>query len=177
VTPVLRWASSRRYRFLWLKYVTGVNLSQHCAKSLKGRYSSVFTYGKPSFGPLTATLDEFAPPLAYYLCGVVRDEDRRRDGARNLHLAFRAKPGATVTRETDDARIILTDAEEIEITDDWIDRSHECAGIRGYASCRNWWFAWRLAAQCVPDGPRRALEAHATRAGRDHGVDSGRLFL
>lgn len=29
----------RGYRYLWLKYVTGIDLSQHCARSLHGPYS------------------------------------------------------------------------------------------------------------------------------------------
>ena len=68
------------YKILWLRYVSGVDLSQHCMKSLLGSNDRrVYPFMKQVWN-----LDLKDAPY-YYLCGV----DLNFDWRKNLHLAFR----------------------------------------------------------------------------------------
>ncbi|MDX3205156.1 hypothetical protein [Streptomyces scabiei] len=142
---------NRTYRYLWLKYVTGIDLTQHCARSLHGRYSRQVNQ---DLTEATITLDEFPTPTCWYLCGVTTDPSR---WAENPHLAFEAAPGCVEQLEVQHLSVTLTGARTIA---GWgansipADAAH--AADRTYVSCRNWQFAHHLHAQGIPDirGPR-----------------------
>lgn len=126
----------RSYKYLWLKHVTKVNLMLHCAKCLIGKYDErVFAYMRKA----TYITLEGAP--YYYLCGVASTGI----WAQNLHLAFREKEGSTIILDNEYIKCRIENAEQIEITDAFIDETHPYASKKAYNTCRNWWFAMYLA--------------------------------
>ena len=76
------------FRYLWLKYVSGVNLSVHCARCLLGEYD-------PRISARVKELHEqpLRPSPYYYLCGV----SKPYVWSRNFHLAFREKEGSLLS--------------------------------------------------------------------------------
>ena len=117
-----------RFKYLWLKSVTGVNLAQHCARSLVGEYIE----------PEAAlTLDGDI----YYLCGVALPFVYKN----NFHLAFRRCAGGEVVADHHGIRVRISDAEELPIDRSYIDPADPHAADRWYNTCRNWWFAWYAA--------------------------------
>jgi hypothetical protein len=95
------------FRYLWLKYVSGVDLSVHCADCLLGDYSELVS---PSLG-LEAhdlTLDEYEGEI-FYLCGVAKPYD----WDRNFHLAFRQAPGEKFAFEEHGLSVSILNAQRI----------------------------------------------------------------
>ena len=62
-----------KFMWLWAKYVTGFNETQHCTNSIRGRYSRKLWKGNPEL-PSTPTLVMDEQPVgtyrAIYICGV-----------------------------------------------------------------------------------------------------------
>lgn len=121
----------RRYRYVWLKCVTGCDLSKHCARCLKGPYLPAIAPGKAEFRAVEVP-DGYG---AYYLCAV--------DGSYSghIHVAFRASPGSTLKVEDGLCDLEIRDAERIPIREDAIDPNDPNASRREYRTCRNWQFA------------------------------------
>jgi hypothetical protein len=120
-----------RFRYLWLKYVVGVNLGQHCAKSLRGNYS---VRVDPRGSEIIAPLDEFAADV-FYLCGV----SVPYDWANNFHLAFERADGETFTVERNGLTVEVTNGREIPIRSDYTSTPH--SRLAAFNTCRNWLFA------------------------------------
>jgi hypothetical protein len=138
----------RGYRYFWLKYITGYNLSQHCAKSFRGVYS-------PNVGITMAlrrpvAVNE-APFEVAYLCGNTGTWEK------NLHLALVPAPGRQVIRQTHHGyRVIVTDAIDLEIPplpDGWKGLGPE------FTTCRNFQFAVARVRGDYPQLPE-VLEPH-----------------
>lgn len=122
-----------KYRYLWLKYVIDFNLAHHCAKCLVGQYSRHINNNISVFKDIE--LNEY--PYRYiYLCGVTYPYNWKN----NLHLALKECEGNTVEYTFNGDRIIIEDAEIIDITDKYV--YHHPNGIyKAYSTCRNWRFA------------------------------------
>lgn len=135
----------RQYRYLWLKYVTGIDLSRHCARSLHGRYSR---HVNAESQDVEVRLDEYPHSLAWYLCGVTTRPYRWED---NPHLALEAAPGHTEKLSLQDLTVTVNGARPIHFDDRHIDPEHPCANRQEFSSCRNWQFAHYLHAHGVPD--------------------------
>ncbi|MFF8769128.1 hypothetical protein [Kitasatospora sp. NPDC015120] len=135
----------RRYRHLWLKYVTGIDLSRHCAVALHGRYSRLVDERTQE---ATIDLDEFPHALAWYLCGVTTAPYRWDD---NPHLAVEAAPGHTETLNVKGLTVHLDGVKPIHFTDADIPDDDPNANDQAYNTCRNWQFAHYLRARGVPD--------------------------
>ncbi|MFE6872576.1 hypothetical protein ACFVFS_39295 [Kitasatospora sp. NPDC057692] len=134
----------RRYRHLWLKYVTGIDLSRHCAVALHGRYSRLID---ERIQQVTVELDEFPHALAWYLCGVTtpyRWED-------NPHLALTAAASHSETLSVQDLTVHLDGIRPIAFADADIPDDDPNANSPAYRTCRNWQFAHYLRARGVPD--------------------------
>lgn len=125
-------STDRNFRYLWLKYVTGFDLSVHCAKCLVGEYS------KRRFTDGSLLLDEF-PAEYYYLCGVVMPYK----WADNLHLAFRYKEGGRIEYNDGHTRIDISNAEAIPIRTLPSYSLHPKGKFVTYNTCRNWRFAYQ----------------------------------
>lgn len=121
----------RRNRYVWLKKVTGVDLTQHCARCLLGQYHPLF---KPHHS-LYQGLKLSGGETPYYLCTV--------DGTyvHHFHLAFREKEGAVIDIKTEDAEVRITNAEELPIDKGYVDYNDPHYQDKAYITCRNWWFA------------------------------------
>lgn len=126
------------YHILWLRYVRGINLSQHCMNSLKGTNDGRVRWNVSSLPRI-----ELAKAPFYYLCGV----ERHFQWAKNLHVAFREKEGAVIDIDDEFCTIRITNAERIDITPEYIDRTLPHVDEKAYNTCRNWWFANYLAAK------------------------------
>lgn len=119
------------FKYLWLKSVAGVDLSNHCAKCLIGKYDS----------RVNSTVKEAADILlneeVYYLCGVSQPFVYEK----NFHLAFKRSQGSTLKIERNGVYVVIENAVEIPFTADDIDYSLPQSRKREYYTCRNWQFA------------------------------------
>lgn len=125
--------TDREWKYLWGKYVTGVDKSVHCAKCLLGEYEAAFNAGTKQLQNLQ--LEDKSK--VFYICGVsspfVWEE--------NFHLAVIESAGDVVDVERNGVRVKIADAKELPI-----DFSiEECTDYRKrfarFGTCRNWQFA------------------------------------
>lgn len=122
------------FQFLWLQYVTGVNLKKHCKPCLKGKSSIHITPKMTSAHDIK--LDEKECKY-YYLCGV--SKGNKLD--KNFHLAFKEKKDNIIEVSENGINITIENAERIKISADDIDPEEEFANEELYNRCRNWQFA------------------------------------
>ncbi len=123
------------FRFLWLKYVTGTNLDQHCAKSLKGEYSERV---KPQPGIYRDIVLDEHPAKILYLCGVAKPYN----WSKNFHLAMIAKPGESFSVSESNITVEVTGAIPLPILPDAISKiKHPKRELKQFRTCRNWQFA------------------------------------
>jgi hypothetical protein len=152
--PILTIESQREkvegFHYLWLKYVTGFDPSQHCARCLIGKYSRKVTRGMPADKPLV--LDEARQiglsGRSYdylYLCGVAS----RGGWKANFHLAFLPDPDATIMMpmSTGDT-VIVQHARSVPIiaVPEGFDGRDKV-----FTTCRNWQFG--VSAYGLPSRP------------------------
>lgn len=129
-----------KFRYFWLKYVTGVNLNVHCAGCLKGEYSSKIH--KPEKTSLVETwsncvLDEHDSQI-FYLCGVTK----KFDWWNNFHLAFQRMPGAVFTFDIHGVSGEISNAKQLEIDiSSMYHVNNKNLVNEKFNSCRNWRFA------------------------------------
>ena len=123
------------FRYLWLKHVTGVDLSVHCARCLLGEYDNRISADTRHASGLVLPNAPF-----HYLCGV----SSPYVWARNFHLAFREKEGYIVEVARHGIRIVIEDAEEVPFGESDIDPLDPYAHLKAYRTCRNWQFAHKV---------------------------------
>ena len=123
------------FRYLWLKHVTGVDLSVHCARCLLGEYDNRISDDTRHASGLVLPSAPF-----HYLCGV----SSPYVWARNFHLAFREKEGYIVEVARHGIRIVIEDAEEVPFGETDIDPLDPHAHLKAYRTCRNWQFAHKV---------------------------------
>lgn len=123
------------FRYLWLKYVTGANLDQHCARGLSGSYSKALK-NKP--GEQIITIDEHQAKVIY-LCGV--SAPYKWD--KNFHLAMIHSPGDNIDYESNGIKVTISNAKRIEFEgyDARTLSSNPNKDKREFHTCRNWIFA------------------------------------
>ncbi|MFG2143629.1 hypothetical protein ACGFRG_05435 [Streptomyces sp. NPDC048696] len=144
--PKIRIRQGRRqYRYLWLKNVTGIDLSRHCARSLHGAYDR---HVSPEATDIEVTLTSSPHTLAWYLCGVTIHPYRWEE---NPHLALEAAPGHTEELGVQDLTVEISGLRPISFSEDCIDATHPHAHDREFRTCRNWQFAHHLKNEGVPD--------------------------
>jgi hypothetical protein len=145
------------WRFLWLKYVSGFDHRQHCARCLVGPYSKRVT--RTMRLNERFVLDEHPEPEYFYLCGVAE----RGGWSANLHLAFvKGQPTdiASVNASTG-ATFSVSGARALDIPE--LARGFDERPL-SFTTCRNWRFG--VARYGLPS----TLQASAV-----HGPQSGRL--
>lgn len=136
---ILHIEQNKLFKYLWLKYVTGVNLDVHCARCLEGWYSQKIS---PSLGSKEMLrLDEHEGRY-FYLCGV--SSPYRWEN--NFHLAFRYKRGEQLEVNENGISIVIQDAERIPIVKQEF-YVHPKGNLREYNTCRNWQFANMIAGE------------------------------
>ena len=120
-----------KFRYLWLKNVTGVNLAQHCAKCLGGQYE------KGIGGDTKEITDRTLDGEIYYLCGVAVPYNWNN----NFHLAFERCEGSTVEYESNGIAVLIENAKRLPVVPDYIPADDPNAHKKAYSTCRNWQFA------------------------------------
>ncbi len=87
--------SSKKFKWLWAKYVHGVNLRHHCTNSLKGLYSKKFSKLNSKFDSENIiSFDESKDFKAVYICGVSTKRYKEKENyPYNLHLVLIPKLG------------------------------------------------------------------------------------
>lgn len=124
----------RKYKFLWLKLVTGIDLSQHCTKCLLGRFDRRIWGGSLIIPDRELKL---ADSRLYYLCGVCDDWV----WSHNLHVAFAPAMGHDIVIDDEFCELRIENARRINITNENIDWHLPQAKKKEFNTCRNWWFA------------------------------------
>ena len=86
---------ARKFKWLWAKYVRGVDEARHCTNAIKGPYSKRFSKLNPNLGA-HIIFDE--QPLnsftAIYICGVAGlGYAKHLNYPHNVHLALAPAPG------------------------------------------------------------------------------------
>lgn len=145
----------RKFSYLWLKYVTGTDLEQHCAKCLLGKYSNRVSPEKQVYSSEIQLNESSAKYL--YLCGV----SHPYEWDENFHLAWRVKEGSEIQFEEKGISGIIKNAERIPILPAPAG-SHKRQTRKEFATCRNWQFGvWLKAELSKPPkiGPRMGEEA------------------
>lgn len=141
-----------RYRYLWLKSITGIDLGQHCASTFIGTYHPEIDRQRINEGATVSI--EFEPAedvLAYYLCGVAST----RDWSRNAHLAFVPAEGegwhgiaGDEASHSERSRLLVTLDGAVPVLG-WGEHSIPASEPRlrqpHFRTCRNWQFAHYLA--------------------------------
>lgn len=124
----------KQYRYVWLKYVNDFDLSQHCAKCLKGTYESRINRNVFHYENI-----ELPPSPYYYFCTV-------QTYPTNIYLAFEEAEGETIDYEDYRYSIVIENARQIHFDESRIDPNLSEARMKAFNTCRNWQFAnWILA--------------------------------
>lgn len=124
-----------KFRYLWLKYVTGVNLNVHCARCLNGEYSNLIDKEKQLTEKVE--LSEF-PARIFYFCGVASPYNWEN----NFHLAFESANGESFLVDENGIKLEVINARRIMIDKSALNKvNHKNAAYRSYHTCRNWQFA------------------------------------
>ncbi len=122
---------SSEFNYLWLKTVEDVDLSQHCAKCLIGEYDSRISPKKKLLEDIELNGD------IYYLCGVARPYVWHN----NFHLAFKKADKSLIDFASNGIHVIIEGAEQLPVSQNFIDISHPKARFKTYNTCRNYQFA------------------------------------
>lgn len=122
------------FRYLWLKRVTGVDLSVHCARCLKGQYMDNISPRNPH------TTDIKLVDSIYYLCGV----SLPYNWAKNFHIAFEYSEGSRIEYANNGISVVIENAVALPISESYIDQTDQHAWKKEYRTCRNWQFAHYL---------------------------------
>lgn len=122
---------SKPFMYVWLKHITGYNLSVHCAKSLLGTYDERVNKSRKEYEPFELENG------VYYLCGVSLPYVWKN----NFHFAFMPCEGQTAIKDYNGISIIVQNAVELPISNKYIDWSLPKAHLPAYYTCRNWQFA------------------------------------
>ncbi len=125
-----------RYKYLWLIYINGIDITVHCQQSLIGLRSRKFSLGaRDGYAePAPIELNECVAPY-YYICGGGLSYQE------NLHIAFRYKENHSFEVQTPREYWIIDHAERIEILESYIDKSDSNYSDDLFRRCRNWQFA------------------------------------
>lgn len=132
---ILHYKVTGSFRYIWLKYITGFNLNEHCAKSFIGEYSKVNLFKEQQ----DVDLNEHEGAKYFYLCGVAKPFRYKE----NFHLAFIHKPGSLLHVNRNGIEVMIQDAEEVEIKEQSF-YDHEKGHLKTYNTCRNWRFAYQV---------------------------------
>lgn len=127
------------FKYLWLYYITGINLENHCQKSFKGKLCQYVNFKNNGHLEENIVLDENDKDY-YYLCGAHTHEVWEN----NFHLAFKKEEGSIIEVEEHGIKVKIVNAKRIIFSEDDIDRSYPHADEKKYYTCRNWQFAHYL---------------------------------
>ncbi len=137
VVTIEKFKTNRKWRFLWLQYINGVNLSHHCQRCLLGKTSKkIKTDTKSAENVILDELDS----RYYYLCGVAPSMDL----PDNFHLAFEESEGEIIEYSFNGIDVRIKNAKRVEFSADDINWDVEHSEEELYHRCRNWQFAHKV---------------------------------
>lgn len=119
------------FRYLWLKRITGIDLNQHCAKSLLGQYNNSINTRQKHFESIQLK------DGIYYLCGVTVPYVWEN----NFHLAFTHCAGSAIDVNEHGIAIHIEDAQRIFFDETCCNTLHPKYRLKPFRTCRNWQFA------------------------------------
>lgn len=122
---------TKPFKYLWLKKISGVDLSVHCAKSLVGKYDTRIKSSTKELNDIP--LDDGI----WYLCGVAKPYV----WANNFHFAFVSCENSTAAISYNGISIEVEGAKMLPINEDSIDWDLPQSKRKEYSTCRNWQFA------------------------------------
>jgi hypothetical protein len=130
--------SGKKFKWLWAKYVQGVNLSHHCTNSLKGPYSKKFSKLNPNFdNDKTIQFDESDNFKAIYICGVSTYRYKEKENyPYNLHLVLTPHAGNFETWNFLNWELKISNAKISKIIDESQLSSEFQVLPREYTTCR-----------------------------------------
>lgn len=124
------------YRIIWLRYVNGVNLKEHCMKSLLGRCEPKVKWKCSEYNNIELDLSPY-----YYFCAVHAGWNYQK----NVHIAWKDSEGKSFIIDNDLVYAEIEGAERIDINPDSIDADNPLSKNKLFSTCRNWQFANWLA--------------------------------
>lgn len=141
--------SDRRWRYLWLKSVIGVELTKHCAASLRGTYAKGLGTEPGLYTadlPFDQLLDGELSPHAYYLCGVSAPYRWNE----NAHVVFEPEEGTTGRIHQLGLMIDFVGVRPMAVFEPSAEQLL-AAGVvsvpdKAFTTCRNWQYAVGIAA-------------------------------
>jgi hypothetical protein len=84
------------FKWLWMKYVTGVNDKYHCTNCLRGKYGKTLSKHNEQLATTSVVLLDEMPLESYsaiYVCGVINRGYPRTNYVHNLHAVIRPFQG------------------------------------------------------------------------------------
>lgn len=109
----------RRFVFLWMKYVRGVNLEHHCTNCLRGPYGKKLSKHNAELASSPRLLLDECLPGSYealYICGVARQGYRQKQNyPHNLHTAVLPAPGENDVLEFENWKLSIENGRFIKI--------------------------------------------------------------
>lgn len=127
----------KRWKWLWLMYVKGVDLNYHCQQCLLGTKSrkmrDVLRNGWGENIRLTETQDT----KYYYLCG----GSLPYKWENNFHLAWKEVEGEILEVDEQGITVTIENAVRVDFSKDDINYSLKNASNKWFNTCRNWQFA------------------------------------
>ena len=131
-----------RFRFLWLKHVSGFDERHHCAKGLVGRYAKLFPYNGAKAGSVFEGPLEGPETPFLYLCGVTGR------WADNLHVAMAPDPGGAILHHDANCIVRVEGWRRLEIPPL---PPEVAAGLtKDFTTCRNYQFGHHYLAASAP---------------------------
>lgn len=125
--------TDREWKYLWGKYVAGVDLSVHCARCLLGEYEQAFNAGTKRLHDLQLKKKS----NVFYICGV----SSPFVWEQNFHLAIIESAGDVVDVERNGVRVVIADAKELPIEFSMENCTDYRKRFPRFGTCRNWQFA------------------------------------
>ena len=130
-------SQGRKWKWLWLMYVNGVDLNYHCQQCLLGvksrKMRDVLRFGDGE----NIRLNESKNAKYYYLCG----GSMPYKWENNFHLAWKEVEGEILEVNEKGVEITIENAVRVEFSKDDIDYSLKNADNKWFKTCRNWQFA------------------------------------
>lgn len=136
MSKIVRMEIKSNYWIQWLRYVDGVNLNEHCMKSLLGHNDKRINRGITLYENIEL---EKAP--YYYFCGVHAGWAYNK----NIHIAWKDSSDGKIIVDNEFVYAEIEGAERIDINPDSIDADNPLSNNKLFSTCRNWQFANWLA--------------------------------
>ena len=126
-----------KFKYLWIKYVWGFDVREHCAKGLLGKYSQFLPFQvKRQPFEITGLLDEIHVPHKYiYLCGNTGVWER------NVHVAMEYAPAEVLEFQHDYMSFHAVGLRQLPIHP-VTNLPLEANYSQKYVTCRNWQFGF-----------------------------------